>query len=757
MATTTAATVVNAGIIDAHGVNGISLGAGGTVIAQSGTISGNIDAVKFGTTANARLVVDPGAKFNGTLNGGNTIGASHVTTLELASGASAGTLSGLNTNYIDFAQVTIDSGASWTLSGSNSLKSGVTLTSAGNLTSTGTLTNSGSIVVGSPMTTTGKVINSGDIRAASTETAVYVATGGVLTNTSAGTISGGAYGVSLASGVTLTDAGRISGTTDAILFNAGAANRLILDPGAALIGTVDGGNTLGATASSTLELASSASAGTISGLGTQFIDFAQVTLEAGANWAFAGSNTIGAGVTLINSGTLVNDGEILLQSGTFTPDSLSGSGTIAFGTVTGDLLALNTGNAAANVIGNMAAGQTIEILGQTVASAALQAGNTLQLDLSLGGTLDVLLDPAQNFAGDYFHTDNTGGNSFITENTTMPCYLAGTRIRTERGEIAVEALTTADRVILASGGAAPIRWIGQRRLDLSRHRTPKDVQPIVFHPNALADGVPSRALYVSPAHAMAIDGGLIPARLLINGASIVRDTTRRWVHWYHVELDAHGILLAEGTPSESYLDTGNRSDFENGGEPMVLHPTLADGQAGRVSRSCAPFWDTPDRIQPIWQRLANRAVRRGQRLPEPGATTGDPDLVLRIGGRVVRPVHVTDQTFTFVLPAINEPIRLQSRSASPADVRPWLSDDRELGVAVGQIIVRRGEEVETIACDHPALTEGWWPAEQEGLTQWRWTNGDAVLPVRLIGPAVVVIETCGQIEYRATEGLAQAA
>ncbi len=43
------------------------------------------------------------------------------------------------------------------------------------------------------------------------------------------------------------------------------------------------------------------------------------------------------------------------------------------------------------------------------------------------------------------------------------------------------------------------------------------------------------------------------------------------VAYYHIELENHGVLLAEGLPAESYLDTGNRSSFVNGG-PVVQMP-----------------------------------------------------------------------------------------------------------------------------------------------------------------------------------------
>ena len=119
-ATRSRATVVNAGSIGGNAASGtgVYLQFGGTITNQTGgAISGGTDAVTFAAGHTNRLVIDPGATFTGTVDGGNTIGAASISTLELASGASAGTLSGLGTQYIDFAQVTIDAGAAWMLSG----------------------------------------------------------------------------------------------------------------------------------------------------------------------------------------------------------------------------------------------------------------------------------------------------------------------------------------------------------------------------------------------------------------------------------------------------------------------------------------------------------------------------------------------------------------------------------------------------------------------------------------------------------------
>ena len=98
--------------------------------------------------------------------------------------------------------------------------------------------------------------------------------------------------------------------------------------------------------------------------------------------------------------------------------------------------------------------------------------------------------------------------------------------------------------------------------------------PVRIDAGAFGDGLPRQVLWLSPDHAVAWRGVLIPVRYLLNGAT-VRHEQRDAVLYFHVELARHDIVLAAGLPVESYLDTGNRAAFANGGATTLLHADFA--------------------------------------------------------------------------------------------------------------------------------------------------------------------------------------
>ena len=152
------------------------------------------------------------------------------------------------------------------------------------------------------------------------------------------------------------------------------------------------------------------------------------------------------------------------------------------------------------------------------------------------------------------------------------CFCRGTLILTGRGEVPVEDLTVGDNVVTVSGALSPIRWIGRRKIS-ARSVDPVRAWPIRIMANALADGVPSRDLRLSPDHAVYVDGVLIQAGALVNGRSIVREKTVPEVFvYYHIELEDHALILANNVASETFVDNVDRLGFDNWQEHEALYP-----------------------------------------------------------------------------------------------------------------------------------------------------------------------------------------
>ena len=186
-----------------------------------------------------------------------------------------------------------------------------------------------------------------------------------------------------------------------------------------------------------------------------------------------------------------------------------------------------------------------------------------------------------------------------------PCYCTGTRILTDRGEVAVEALAIGDVVVTALGEHRPIRWIGNRSYIGRFANTNPAVLPVCVKAGALDDGIPNRDLWVSPDHALYLDGVLIPAEHLVNGATIVKADRIESVTYWHIELDSHDVLLAEGAPAESFVDDGGRAIFYNAASYRDLYPNTPTWSVPAVY--CAERVKDGYALEAVRRRLAIRA------------------------------------------------------------------------------------------------------------------------------------------------------
>jgi hypothetical protein len=103
-----------------------------------------------------------------------------------------------------------------------------------------------------------------------------------------------------------------------------------------------------------------------------------------------------------------------------------------------------------------------------------------------------------------------------------------------------------------------------------------------------------------------VDGVLIPVHCLINGGTI-RQMDVPSINYFHVELPEHDVILAEDLPVESYLDTGDRTNFSNAGGAVRLFPNFTARMWEMAG--CAPLVMTGPVVERTRQALArNQAV-----------------------------------------------------------------------------------------------------------------------------------------------------
>ncbi|MFM9859420.1 Hint domain-containing protein [Pseudoxanthobacter sp. M-2] len=177
--------------------------------------------------------------------------------------------------------------------------------------------------------------------------------------------------------------------------------------------------------------------------------------------------------------------------------------------------------------------------------------------------------------GDFFlyaNAEKLVGSTFQVSVTPFPvCFLEGTRIATPDGLRAVETLSIGDLVTTADGTTRPVRWIGRQTI-VALFADPLHAYPIRIAPGALGDGLPVRDLFVSPDHALLVDGLLVQASALVNGTTITRaPAPAPRFTYFHVELVDHALILAEGVPAETFVDHVTRRRFDNFAEFEALY------------------------------------------------------------------------------------------------------------------------------------------------------------------------------------------
>jgi O-antigen biosynthesis protein len=272
-------------------------------------------------------------------------------------------------------------------------------------------------------------------------------------------------------------------------------------------------------------------------------------------------------------------------------------------------LAIDGTTMPSNTIDSFTTGDTIDLtsIGNAAGSHADMNYATNVLTVTeVSGTYQLDFNHGESFAGEFFHLATGKSGTEITE-SGIACYCRGTLIATDGGDAPVENLAIGDQLMTASSALRPIKWIGRRSYGGRFVMGRKDILPICFKAGSLDDNLPRRDLWISPHHAMYFanetGGVLIEAGDLVNGVSIVQAEQVETVEYFHIELERHDVILAEGALSETFVDDDSRGMFHNVHEYAALYPD----DVRREARYCAPRLDVGYEVEAIRQQLAQRA------------------------------------------------------------------------------------------------------------------------------------------------------
>ncbi len=178
----------------------------------------------------------------------------------------------------------------------------------------------------------------------------------------------------------------------------------------------------------------------------------------------------------------------------------------------------------------------------------------------------------------------------VPYSSLVPCFVKGTMITTEFGEVLVENLATGDKVVTADNGLQEIKWIGSRALDSIDLFTNPKLRPICIKAGALGPDTPNCDLHVSPQHRVLIASRiaermfdsqevLVPAVKLVGLPGIGIATDFEPVEYFHILFDAHQIVFSDGAATES-LYTGPEAlrsiPQDARAEVLALFPEIAD-------------------------------------------------------------------------------------------------------------------------------------------------------------------------------------
>jgi hypothetical protein len=214
----------------------------------------------------------------------------------------------------------------------------------------------------------------------------------------------------------------------------------------------------------------------------------------------------------------------------------------------------------------------------------------------------------------------------IPNPTPGQCFMKGTLIDLADSAKKVEDVVAGDRVPTLFGGLQPIKWVGRykyRKTDCSKPWA-KDVLPVRIARSAIAPNIPNADLFVTRGHALFLDGVLVPAGSLVNGATITLDPAVEYdeLEFFHIKLERHDVISAQAALVETlqnvdenavnfaeyYREFGMPTEDEAACAPLMSYNGGISEIKSRVRSAISPLIDRRLPIDVIRDRLEARGL-----------------------------------------------------------------------------------------------------------------------------------------------------
>lgn len=512
--------------------------------------------------------------------------------------------------------------------------------------------------------------------------------------------------------------------------------------------------------------------------------------------SYNGNNFVNFYNTTTNNGTL-NVSNITMYTGDAN-STITGTGTF---NMTGVRLSGDNGNFNACTVGKIGGGQTINMTGSDLSvytsltdvtinmngggnylalRPTITARNVSITGFGQGDIIDIAYlngddtwhyDPATGdlvvTSGAYSFTVNIGlgydpdlfastntaypGMKGVTYLATAPCFLAGTLIEAETGLVAVETLRAGQRLRCIRDGKTSFQRIKAVKrgtvsvLKASNLGLDEAGCSVRICKNAFGDGQPFQDLLVTSEHRFLLDGKLVAIRTMVNGASIRYETDLEHYAYYHIEMERHEIILANGVRTESYADVAAKKDTS--GRSAIL----------RTPELVAPLETRAAFLEPLHDRLSRRAeslgIERRERVAAPvapGVSSHASLSLITADGTIIEPRSCAGAHYAFTIPEGTRSVRLSTLVARPCDViGPFYDDRRYLGVQIGEVVLFGGRHEYRLDAHLRTDELSGWHGLEGGERRWTKANALIDLPYGAgSGPSVLVVEVAATLEPR---------